>query len=554
MKTSQLALYTAAAALVATLLLCAEPIVAQEPAGAETQNAQDSGSTEDDRGNQGGRRRGNQRYWWLGDTEQPGSSGRDPGGRGSGGRRGGGSHPQGAEPVFYTEVPPHDLDVILARPADQSVTVSVLAYHDREGYVEYGTASSEYALGTKVTRWTAMTPSEVVLDGLDRNKRYYYRVRYREPDDAEFQATEHFTFHTQRPPGSTFTFTVQADSHLDGPTSPELYTQTIANARRAKPDFHVDLGDTFMTDKYGRDYTAARQQYLAQRYYLGLVCHSAPLLFVIGNHDGEAGRWLDGTTDNMGVWSHSMRTTHFPTPVPDGFYTGNATALPHLGLPQNYYAWHWGDALFVVLDPYWHTVLRSRQDGDHWYRTLGREQYDWLRNTLETSSARFKFVFIHHLVGGTDSSGRGGAEAASYFEWGGHSLDGRYEFDARRPGWEEPIHQLLVDNNVSVVFHGHDHFYARQDLDGVVYQLVPQPGHGRYGNIRTAAEYGYTSGDILAGAGHIRVKLEPDSAGITYILSVLPKDETLDWRNGTVAHAYVLDCDVADEKEDRSAP
>ena len=28
----------------------------------------------------------------------------------------------------------------------------------------------------------------------------------------------------------------------------------------------------------------------------------------------------------------------------------------------------------------------------------------------------------------------------------------------------------------SIVFHGHDHLYARQDLDGIVYQEVPQPG------------------------------------------------------------------------------
>ena len=44
-----------------------------------------------------------------------------------------------------------------------------------------------------------------------------------------------------------------------------------------------------------------------------------------------------------------------------------------------------------------------------------------------------------------------------------------------RPGWPAPIHQLLVQHRVSAVFHGHDHLYVNQQLDGIVYQEVPQP-------------------------------------------------------------------------------
>lgn len=45
-----------------------------------------------------------------------------------------------------------------------------------------------------------------------------------------------------------------------------------------------------------------------------------------------------------------------------------------------------------------------------------------------------------------------------------------------------------------------------------------------------------------------------EKVGIDYILSVLPRDETADRRNGIVAHTHVLDCGVADEREDRPAP
>jgi hypothetical protein len=79
--------------------------------------------------------------------------------------------------------------------------------------------------------------------------------------------------------------------------------------------------------------------------------------------------------------------------------------------------------LFVVLDPYWFSM---RQGGgtDNWSPTLGREQYEWLSETLETSQAEFKFIFVHQLVGGMGKDGRGGAEAAMYFEWGDYNLGG----------------------------------------------------------------------------------------------------------------------------------
>jgi hypothetical protein len=36
-----------------------------------------------------------------------------------------------------------------------------------------------------------------------------------------------------------------------------------------------------------------------------------------------------------------------------------------------------------------------------------------------------------------------------------------------------PIHQLLLENHVTTVFHGHDHLFAKQELDGIIYQEVP---------------------------------------------------------------------------------
>ena len=457
------------------------------------------------------------------------------------GRQGQSSDRGGLPPGFYTDVPEHAFDIILGRPTRNSVAVSVLAHEQMKGYIEYAEEVSGSDGKSQIRQFKEGEPSIVILDGLKADSQYYYRLCWRTQDANAFSRTARYTFHTQRPAGSAFVFTVTADSHLDYNTNVERYARTLANALVDSPDFHVDLGDTFMTGKYGRDYSNAQEQYLAQRYYFGLLCHSAPLFLVLGNHDGESGGARDRT---ISLWSSSTRKKYFPNPRPNRFYSGNRTELEGVGLLENYYCWEWGDALCVVLDPYRHTTARTRDGEDFWNRTLGIAQYRWLKEILENSSAKFKFVFIHQLVGGLDRSGRGGSEAASLFEWGGHNLDGVEAFRSKRPGWSVPIHTLLVQNKVSAVFHGHDHFYARQDLDGIVYQLVPQPGHRSIQDrVRSAAEYGYRNGVFLGSSGHLRITVTPAQATIDYVRSYLPTEESGIRKNTAVAHSYTIEAD-----------
>ncbi len=179
---------------------------------------------------------------------------------------------------------------------------------------------------------------------------------------------------------------------------------------------------------------------------------------------------------------------------------------------------------------------RQRGGEDNWTRTLGRHQYEWLASTLSRSRAPLRFVFLHHLVGGIGKDARGGAEAARLYEWGGQDPDGTVVFAAKRPGWPMPIHQLPLKTKVAVVFHGHDHLYVKQDLDGLVYQEVPQPGHARYDNTRSAAEYGYTSGTIQGSSGHLRVNVRAGGAVVEYVRAYLPSDEGASRVNGSVSH------------------
>jgi len=424
--------------------------------------------------------------------------------------------------VFKTEVPERTFDLILTRPTDRSVTASLLFAKGGEATLAYGRETNSLTHTSTSRPCPPGEPVAVALTNLLPDTRYFYRVRSRSASGPG-PTSPVFSFHTQRKKGQPFTFTVQADSHLDANTDPQVYLRTLSNAVADQPDFHVDLGDTFMSDKH-KTREGAFQQYLAQRYYFGQIAPSAPLFLVLGNHDGEAGRWTDGTTNSLAAWSNFQRKRFFPCPVPDSFYTGNDRPFPPSGLLENYYAWEWGDALFIVLDPFWYTNRKKGSD-DNWTATLGKEQYDWLAKTLESSRTPYRFVFIHQF--------------AHLYEMGGRNPDSSWGFATNRPGWDKPIHQLMVETGVNVFFHGHDHFFGRQVLDGVVYQEVPQPS-ARNLNTVTGLAYGYAEGILLPSRGYILATVSPDSVKIDYIRTYLPNEENTSRRNGDIAHTYTI--------------
>ena len=422
---------------------------------------------------------------------------------------------QGATNYFNVTVPAHSYDLILARPERNSVTLSALAYQSMDGFVAYGMQSGACSNQTPVRQFKAGVPIEFVITPLQSNSKYFYQFHSRLAGARQFTIGPEYSFQTARPPGSTFTFTMTADVHLDEHTSAEVYEQSLTNIRNDKPDFHVDLGNLFMTDKHATRDEAARQ-YLAQRFYLGQIGSSMPLFLALGVHDGESSRNDNGSPDSLADWSNALRKRYFPNPVPDGFYSGNSIPKPPSGLLENYFAWNWGDALFVVLDPYRYSLLARGGASDGWAWSLGREQYDWLARTLAGSQAKYKFIFIHNMLAG-DQASRGGVEIAGFNEWGGKNLDGSEGFAQHRPSWPMPVHQLLLKNHVTAVFRAHDNFYARQELDGVLYSMVPQPSFAGNDRIRDLENYGYKQGTFLGNSGYVRVSVSPEKVAVDYV-------------------------------------
>ncbi len=444
--------------------------------------------------------------------------------------------------------PPLQASEILGRPTTRSIAVSMVPAEPLEAYIEVGTAPGVYSIQTTPAVYSAGTPFVISVDGLSANTGYVYRVRWRRPGSADFLAATEHSFHTQRAVGSTFRFTLQADSHLDENSVLEMYRRTLGNVLADAPDFHIDLGDTFMCEKHTQPFDAVVMaapnqavtdtRYLYERGHFGLFAHSSPLFLVNGNHEGELGYLSLGTGQDIATWATLARKKFYLNPTPDGFYGGDSMTEPLVGQRAAWYSWQWGDALFVALDPFWQTKTKSSTDG--WAWTLGDRQFKWLEQTLTASTAKFKFVFLHNLVGGLDGQMRGGVEAAPFFEWGGKNADGTTGFAGKRPGWSKPIHQLLIDNKVTAVFHGHDHLYAKQDLDGIVYQEVPQPSAKNTNNAAMlASAYHYTSGTILASAGHLRVTVTPDKVTSEYVRAWLPTNETATRKNAQIDDTWV---------------
>jgi len=469
---------------------------------------------------------------------------------------------------------------VLGRPTNTSVAVSVLSSQEIAAFVEYGTSKTRYTNKTDQLQTAPNSPAVFEIKGLRAGTKLYYRVNYRGASDSKFVNGKQYSFTTARKAGSTCTFSVHGDTHPERAGkmfNAELYGVTLANIARQQPDFHIMMGDDFSIDpligKGQADKANVEKIYSAHRNWLTTATSSVPLFLVNGNHEQAAAYLLDGTETNPAVLAGNARLKYYPLPAPDSFYSGNETPIAGIGLPRDYYSWTWGDALFVTLDPYWHssnpvdnvagvedpsatkgggggkkknggtsTATDSAAPADTtsntngkvknlWSIGIGDEQYAWLKQTLESSKAKYKFVFAHHVMG----TGRGAIEVSTNYEWGGNDPKGQSTFAKERPNWELPIHDLMVKNKVSIFFQGHDHIFCTQERDGLIYQSMPNPADDTFSMFNDDA---YKSGTKAPNSGHVRVTVAPSQAKVEYFLAARSQDANR--KNLSVAHSYVV--------------
>ena len=474
---------------------------------------------------------------------------------------------------------PSIVNVILGRPTNNSIALSVLAAEKLNAYVEYGYTKTKYTGKSETFTIESGNPSVIELQGLKASSKVYYRLRYATGSSTTFQSGKQYSFSTAKKAASTFSFTVHGDTHPERNGkmfNSELYYVTMANVAGQQPDFHILMGDDFSIDplisKGAANQANVEKVYRTHRDWLGVIGSSVPVFLINGNHEQAAAYLLDGTQTNPAVLAGNARLKYYPLPAPDSFYSGNSTEVAGVGLPRDYYSWTWGDALFVTLDPYWHSknpvdnvagdtvpedqtstggsgggggggtkkgtnTNKPAQGGangktkDLWAIGIGDEQYAWLKKTLETSKAKYKFVFAHHVMG----TGRGAVEVSYDYEWGGKDPKGATTFAKERPNWELPIHDLMVKNKVSIFFQGHDHIFVTQERDGLIYQSMPNPADDTFSYFNDSA---YKSGTKAPNSGHVRVTVAPKQATIEYFLAARAKDSGR--KNLQIAHKYTV--------------
>ena len=368
-----------------------------------------------------------------------------------------------------------------------SIQLNVISTADLKVYIEYGFQKSKYSKKTSVVNVARSQLKSLVISDLAADTAVFFRVRYSLIGRSTYLSLPAAQTKTSSSTANS-TFAIQADPHMDENSSADVYNGTLNQIVAAAPAFLMDLGDIFMVDKLADKSEAnIRARFVLMKdFYKKLG--SVPLKICLGNHDGELGYSKFNTK--------SYRKEYFPEETYD----------------LAYYSFTGPDQLHVVLDPFTYTTKNPTSAGWEW--TLGKTQYDWLVETLTNSTATHKFIYIHHLLVG-DAQSRGGVEIAKYNEWGGLNKDGSAGFAANRPGWAKPIHQLLIDTKVSFVFKGHDHLYVKQELDGIVYQTVPQPSHP--GEKLDVKQYGYLSGKGIGGSGFIKVSTESNVAKVEFV-------------------------------------
>jgi hypothetical protein len=379
---------------------------------------------------------------------------------------------------------------LVGTATSNSFTIAVSSTTAIRTYVEYGYSKSTIIGKTPPIPISKGSTQSIVISNLKPNSTVYYRIKYAIGTSLNYASLTQRSIKTATAESlSSSTFAIQADPHMDENSSAAVYEGTLKQIVAASPAFLMDLGDIFMVDKLPNKTEAnIRGRFeLMKGFYQNLG--SVPLKICLGNHDGELGYSSFNTK--------KYRKEYFPE------QTGELA----------YFSFTGPDQLHIVLDPFTYTIKNPTAAGWEW--TLGKTQYDWLVDTLKNSKEKHKFIYIHHLLVG-DPTSRGGVEIAMKNEWGGKNVDGSYGFDTNRPGWGKPIHQLLLDNKVGFVFKGHDHLYVKQELDGIIYQTLPQPSHP--GEKIDVNQYGYTSGKGVGGSGFLKVSTTGNQAKVDFIM------------------------------------
>ena len=389
----------------------------------------------------------------------------------------------------------------IGRPTQSSVTINLAAKENPViCRIRFGAREAKGDDKWQVSRENEIAgkgAAEFRLDGLKADTAYDYEVQARQKDEKEFRAILSAGFRTQPDKPKPFSFAISTDSHLTPFHQDRFDIMRAASGSilKRQPDLMLMLGDNFQTFHAHGGPMGAKDEgpmlYTILRAALGMTAANVPMFMVNGNWEGENG-WHPAEARG---WAREARMAFLPNP--------DDKTYPEGGSPnQDYYAFTWGEALFVAINvtgytPNDHALGSTVGKADDW--TLGEKQKTWLKKVLQESNAKWKFIFSHHTVGGAAGDdmnsryGRGGGRAA-------------------KVGEQATIHEWMKQYGVQAFFYGHDHVFTDIPVDGIHY--ICAGGAGAPWKFGTA-ETGYDK--YFPQYGYTRVQVEGDRATVSYV-------------------------------------
>ncbi|MCP4593346.1 MAG: hypothetical protein GY842_21635 [bacterium] len=444
--------------------------------------------------------------------------------------------------------------VAFFRPTVRGATLHWVPNQPVEARVWAGSAPSQLEL---VREFTSDQPSAVLLDGFKPDAEVFAQCAFRRKGERHWLSQPVRRFHTARPSGRSFSVALIADSHQYGINERKDTSTVIANLQHTmelvlkdRPDFVVFLGDEAgvkagPTRRSSMSAQGAQTCWASWRKRFAALTAEVPSYMVLGNHEGEAGFHQCWSSEHSAGyyqrWGTIARKRWYLNPLPgtyreggedDGWQgepddpaTGGADAGNCSPL-QNYYAWTWGDALFIVLDVHRYTRVGSTppERPEHW--TLGEAQMKWLEKVLTKSQARWKFVVAHHVVGGYTFGIHGDPDQHMYSYGRGGA---RYA----RVGEQTKITELMKKTGAQCFLYGHDHVFADQQAEGIHFVCCGRPSwtnSGWWSSPGWREAYGDVDArnphDFYAAVGYTRLVVSPREVCVQYV------------RSGTDSHGF----------------
>jgi len=267
-----------------------------------------------------------------------------------------------------------------------SITVMWETSEPADSRVDYGPTA---AYGRQATSAQAVKIHEVAITGLQPETRYHYRV------SSGGASSEDATFDTAIRAETPFRFAVWGDSQAN----PDVFGSIAAAMAKAEPRLAVCVGDS-VSD--GDDYAQWKERLFDPA---AALMRTTPVYRAIGNHEKNSHWFYD--------------------------YASNPA-------PEDYYAFSYGNARFVIVD--------TQQD-----YAPASAQGKWLAAEFASDAsqnATWLFAFFHK---------------PPYCEgWDSPGYDGE-------PNVRTTLMPLLERYGVDMVFNGHAHDYERGFMNGVYY-------------------------------------------------------------------------------------